>query len=55
MNYILSHEFPGKLLTNIIRVIRNIEFVTSPDSTTITPENLGATIEKMDHEFPTIF
>ena len=54
MKYNPSHEFLGKTLTNIIRVMRNVEFTTSPDSTTITPENIGATIEKMARWFPTI-
>ena len=44
-----SHEYLGKPLTNIIRVMQNIELTTSPDSTTITPEKLGETIEQMAH------
>ena len=41
-------------MTKIIRVMKNIEFTTSPESTTTTPLNIGATIEKMAHELPTI-
>ena len=44
-----SHNYPGKPLKNIIRVVQNIGFPTSPDRTKITPENIGVTIEKMDH------
>ena len=39
---------------NMIRVMQNIEFTTSPDSTTISPEKLGSAIGKIAHEFPTI-
>ena len=35
-----SNKHPGKNLTNIIRVMRNIGFTTSPDRTTITPETV---------------
>ena len=48
MKYNPSQEYLGKPLTNIIRVMRNNEFTTSPDRTTITPDNIGETIEKMD-------
>ena len=41
-----SHGSLGKLLTNIIILMPNIELTTSPERTTITPENLGATIDK---------
>ena len=54
MDYNPSHEFLGKTLTKIIRVMQNIVFTTSPDVTTITQENIGATIDQVDHEFPTI-
>ena len=47
-------RFIYTILTNIIIVMRNIGFATSPDRTTVTPENHGATIDKMDHELPTI-
>ena len=49
-----SHEFHSKTLTKIIIVMQNIEFTPSPDSTIITSENIEATIEKRDHEVPTI-
>ena len=39
-------------MTNIIRVIKNIGFTTSPYVTTISPKNLWATVEKMSHELP---
>ena len=54
MKYNPSNESLGKTLTKIIRGMQNIEFATSIDIPTITPENIGATIEKMAHEFPTI-
>ena len=54
MKYNPSHKYIGKLCTKIIRVIQNIEFIASPDSTTITSENLGEAIEKMARELPTI-
>ena len=54
MKYNPSQKSPGKTLTNIIKVMRNMEFTTSPDSTATTPENLGTNIEKLDHELPTI-
>ena len=54
MNYNPPHEYLGKLLTNIIRVMQNIKFTISPDRTTVTPENIGENIEKMAHELPTI-
>ena len=54
MKYNPSHEYLGKILTKIIRVMQNIELTTSPDRTTITPEKIGATIYKMDHKLPTI-
>ena len=41
-------------MTSIIRVMQNIEFTTSPDSTTITPENIGETIDQMARESPII-
>ena len=34
--------------------MQNIGFTTSQDSTTIAPENLGATVDKMDNYFRTI-
>ena len=49
-----SHESLDKPLTKIIREMLNIEFTTSPERTTITPENIGAIIEKMYHKLPTI-
>ena len=47
-------KFIGKPLIKIIRVIQNIGLSTSPNRNKITPENIGANIEKMAHEFPTI-
>ena len=44
----------GKPPTKLTRVIKNIGLYTSPGSTKITPENLGETIEQMDHELPII-
>ena len=44
----------GKTVTKIIKVMQNIGFTTSPDRTTITQENLGASIEQMAHEFQNI-
>ena len=41
-------------MTNIIIVMQKIRFSTSPESTTITLENIGATIDQMYHELPTI-
>ena len=38
----------------IIIVMRNIVVTTSPDSTTITPEALGATTDTITHDFPTV-
>ena len=55
MNSDPSHKFLGKTLTKIIRVIRKIGFTKSLDSTTIKPEKLGANIDKMAHDSPTIF
>ena len=49
MHYNPLDESIGKPFTNIIRVMQNIIFTTSLDSTKITPENFVATIEKMDH------
>ena len=54
MDYNPSHKYLGKCLAKTIRVIHNIGSTTPLDSNTITPENLGATIEQMDHEFPNI-
>ena len=54
MYYNKSHEFLGKTLKNIIRVMQNIGFTKSPHSTTIKPEKLRITIEKTDHKLPTI-
>ena len=34
--------------------MQSIGFTTSPDSTTITSEKLGATIDKMAHELLTV-
>ena len=45
----------GKPLTKIIIVIQKIWFTTSPDRTTITPEKIGSTIEKMVHGLPIIW
>ena len=50
MNYNTSHKSLGNTSKK-----RNIEFTTSPDSTTITPEKLGTTIEKTAHYLPTIW
>ena len=44
-----------KPLTKIIRVMKNIEFATSPARTTTTPENISENIEQMDNEVPTIY
>ena len=33
--------------------MQTIVFTTSPDSTTLTPQRIGATIKKIEHEFPT--
>ena len=41
-----SHKSFGKTLKKIIRIMQNIGFTTSLDSTTNTPEKIGATIEK---------
>ena len=49
------HKPLGETLTKIIRVMRNIGFTTSADSTTIAPGKLGATIEKNSHDLPTIW
>ena len=54
MDYNPSHESLGKPLKKIIIEMLKIGFTTSPDITTITPEKIGATIEQMFHEFPTI-
>ena len=54
MNSNPQHKSLGKPLTNIIRVMQKIEFTTSPDSTTTTPENLGGNIEQIYHDLPTI-
>ena len=35
--------------------MKNIVFTTSPDQTTITPKNIGATIEQMAHDLPNIW
>ena len=48
------NEFLGKAITKTTRVMRKIELTTSKDSTTITPEKIGANIEQMVHEFATI-
>ena len=50
-----SHKYIGKPLKTIIIMMQNIGFTTSPDSTTITQENIGANIDKISHELPTIF
>ena len=47
MNSNPYHESIGKPLTKIIIFMRNIEFTTSLDITTITPENIGATIDQI--------
>ena len=49
-----SHKSLGKTLTNIIRLMQNIELTTSLDSTIITPEKLWETIQKIAHGLPTI-
>ena len=49
-----SYKYLGKPLTKIIRVMQKIGLTTSPERNTIIPEKLGATIEQMSHEFPTI-
>ena len=54
LKFNLSHEYLGNTLTNIIIVMLKVGFNTSPYRTTSTPENLGATIEKMAHDIPTI-
>ena len=54
MKYNPSDESLGKPLTNIIRVMQNIEFTISPDITKIIPENIGGKIEQMDHDLPKI-
>ena len=54
MDYNPSHKSIGKPLTKITRVMQSIGLTTSPDSNTITPENIGETIDKMAHELPTI-
>ena len=54
MSYNSCHKSIGRTLTKIIRMTQNIGFTASPERTTITPENIGDTIEKMDHELPTI-
>ena len=43
------HKSIGKPLTKIIRVMQNIVFTASPDSTVMTPEKIGATIDQMAH------
>ena len=50
-----SHESLSKTLTNIINVMRNIGLTKAPERTTSTPENIGATIEKMAHDLHTIW
>ena len=55
VEYNPEHGSLGKTLTNIIRVMQNIGFTTSPEITTSAPENIGATIGKMAHGFPTIW
>ena len=50
-----SHESLGKPLANIIIMMRNIGFTTSPDRTTIKPESIRETIEQMEYYLPTIF
>ena len=54
MYYNTLHESLGKPLIKNIRVMQNIGFTTSPNSTTSTPENLGETIDQMTHWLPTI-
>ena len=54
MNYNPSHESLGKPLKNFIRVIQNIGFTISLKISIITPEKIGATIDKMSHELPII-
>ena len=54
ITYNLPQEYNGKSLTKIIIVMQIIESTTSPDNTAITSENIGAPIDKMDHELPTI-
>ena len=54
MDYNPARKSLGNFLTKIIRVMQNIGFTTSQDSTTIAPENLGATVDKMDNYFRTI-
>ena len=49
-----SQESLGNPLTNVTKSMQNILFTTSPDRTTSTPEKVGANIDKMTHEFPTI-
>ena len=44
-----------KPLTNIIRVMQKIGFTISPDSTTISLEKIGETIDKIAQEFSTIW
>ena len=46
MDYNPARKSLGNFLTKIIRVMQNIGFTTSQDSTTIAPENLGATVDK---------
>ena len=55
MNYNTSYKSLGKPLTKTIRVMQNTEFTKSSDSTITTPEKLGANIEQMDHDLPTIY
>ena len=49
-----SHESLGKYFTKIVRVMRKIGFITSPDSTTVAIEKFGATIYQMSRELPII-
>ena len=44
-----------KILTKIIRVIQKIRLTISPNSNTITPEKIVATIEQVDVKFQTIY
>ena len=46
MDYNQQHEYLGKTLTNIIRVMQNILFATSPYRTIIKPEILGYPLSK---------
>ena len=49
-----SHKYLGRYFTKTTRVMPNIGFTASPDSTKITPDNIGKTIDKLNHDFPTI-